>query len=534
RYLRWIQVTLYVGSGIFSLISCVTLKVTFDDLRDTCPLYARPAKVELGALGERLLRAAAGRRLERREKKTCYYSMYLNITTASYSLLWGPCSQESKAEPLPGPSSEAFRRSGGAERGRILSCLKANSLHLRRLVFPSLLFNSVLFHQPAHLQLRSDAGSPLLVQLHHQRPGGLEHVKELMRAQPISSWMVSLTLLILSMICGERFFKAVWFGEFEAPSAAAAAAAAPVEVRAESHGGGQPRCPAARGSTGQPRNGMVRENPNAASASAAAAADMQAGHRKALALGGPGTAAAAVAMAEQQQQQQQPDCLPGDTLMANQSALAGYERSLAARQRSAGGQSGRSLGGARSGGLSSSLRSSANTHCWHWRRRRVRSCHRVSLRSKRTQLWEPGCSSTTTCASSPTRPNNSLTMRQHGGGRSRDCNLYSAYRVFRCQSEPPGGRLRQEARMTAGGAPRTIGVKDFPQLLPRPPSSINLMQGSPSAAGPQRPMDSRGISAQRPDTPQHVQRLFRAAPLGAARFRTFGAASILRPSSIPA
>ncbi|PAA73915.1 hypothetical protein BOX15_Mlig002288g1 [Macrostomum lignano] len=454
RYLRWIQVTLYVGSGIFSLISCVTLKVTFDDLRDTCPLYARPAKVELAPSenGSYVLRLDGD--LKGGEKKTCYYSMYLNITTASYSLLWG------------------------ALFALLSSPNKARKGHLRRLVFPSLLFNSVLFTSQLISSCVLTLGHRFWCSSIINDLEDSEHVKELMRRSQfgltcpliqsfpwrsthpdfayfrsskffglitiaqISSWMVSLTLLILSIICGERFFKAVWFGEFEgsqdslqpqpqpqqrrskfAPKATEAAAAAPGSSAA---------------STGQLRNGMVRENPNAASASAAAAAEMQAGHRKALALVScPGTAAAAVAMAEQQQQQQ-PDCLPGDTLMANRSALAGYERSLAARQRSAGGQSGRSLGGG-SGGLSSSLASSATPLLALETPQSPQLPPGVAgaapLMSpnedavQETQLWEPRVQQHHHLRQQSHPPNNSLTMRQHGGGRSRDCNLYSAWRT---------------------------------------------------------------------------------------------------------
>uniref|UniRef100_A0A1I8JNB1 Phospholipid-transporting ATPase VD n=1 Tax=Macrostomum lignano TaxID=282301 RepID=A0A1I8JNB1_9PLAT len=453
--------------------------------------------------------------------------------------------------------------------------------HLRRLVFPSLLFNSVLFTSQLISSCVLTLGHRFWCSSIINDLEDSEHVKELMRRshltacaapQPqvrltcpliqsfpwrsthpdfayfrsskffglitiaqISSWMVSLTLLILSIICGERFFKAVWFGEFEgsqdslqpqpqpqqrrskfAPKATEAAAAAPGSSAA---------------STGQLRNGMVREKPERGPRPQLLRLPRcrRGTARRWRWSAAPGTAAAAVAMAEQQQQQQ-PDCLPGDTLMANRSALAGYERSLAARQRSAGGQSGRSLGGA-SGGLSSSLASSATPLL-------ALETPQSPHRSKETQLWEPRVQQHHHLRQQSHPPNNSLTMRQHGGGRSRDCNLYSAYRVFGCQSRS-AGRLRQEARMAGQGAPRTspgifqlkrkssdfiiIGVKTFPPLLPRPPSSINRC-GAPERC--LRDLGGHGfawISAQRPDTPQHVQRLLSGGTPWRARFRTFGA-----------
>uniref|UniRef100_A0A1I8J5K7 Vesicle transport protein n=1 Tax=Macrostomum lignano TaxID=282301 RepID=A0A1I8J5K7_9PLAT len=158
QWIRWAQLALYSAACAFSVAVCVALQLTMSDLDGLCPLYAWPAKAELlpppapqqkpkssqpaaaknannrsaaavTAHGGLLhsLRLSGGVRTG--EMKTCRYALYLAGATAGFTLMWGLLF----ALVSNGRGSGGGAPAAGGRNG-----------HLRRLIFPSLLFNSVL------------------------------------------------------------------------------------------------------------------------------------------------------------------------------------------------------------------------------------------------------------------------------------------------------------------------------------------------------------------------------------------------------
>ena len=89
RYLRWVQLGLYVCTSLFGLLVCVSVTVTWRDLDEKCPLYAEPSPdLTLKEHNASYLLLQADSVLYG-DLKTCYYCIYVNLTASTYALVWG-------------------------------------------------------------------------------------------------------------------------------------------------------------------------------------------------------------------------------------------------------------------------------------------------------------------------------------------------------------------------------------------------------------------------------------------------------------
>uniref|UniRef100_A0A1I8IUL3 Smoothened, frizzled class receptor n=1 Tax=Macrostomum lignano TaxID=282301 RepID=A0A1I8IUL3_9PLAT len=307
QWIRWAQLALYSAACAFSVAVCVALQLTICCRRR---LRSRSRMTAHGGLLHSL-RLSGGVRTG--EMKTCRYALYLAGATAGFTLMWGLLF----ALVSNGRGSGGGAPAAGGRNG-----------HLRRLIFPSLLFNSVLctsqiisscvltlgqtywckavlrdlddsetanklaaeVHggltcaaiQSMPWQLSGCGGGPLSEgdtkgcgwegarYLYFRGPRYLS----LMTTAQLASWTVSVVLLALSVLCGERFFRAVWFGEFEGDDGSFDVGAVS-EERAELVASGRrarsQRSSRAAGTatesvveTASASNGLVRENAGAA------------------------------------------------------------------------------------------------------------------------------------------------------------------------------------------------------------------------------------------------------------------------------
>ncbi|XP_074649349.1 transmembrane protein 179-like isoform X2 [Tubulanus polymorphus] len=197
--LRWVQVILYVATFVFSLLVCVPMATTTKDFNDNCLLYGS-AEIETGGPNGTMLKPEWG------EFKTCGYTTYVNVLTCIYSVVW--CSV-----------FLLVTKKDNYEKG------KAD-----KIIFPTLLFNTVLFTFELigscvmSLGLRkwcqaletNKGGFTCEATQYLRWPGNVNGSRFyiLLTISEISSWLVTITTGGLSAIAAERFCRSYWAPNF--------------------------------------------------------------------------------------------------------------------------------------------------------------------------------------------------------------------------------------------------------------------------------------------------------------------------------
>ncbi|XP_064621684.1 uncharacterized protein LOC135484288 isoform X2 [Lineus longissimus] len=272
--LRWIEVVLYVSTFIFSLLVCVPIFQTTKDFNGKCILYADVA-IKLVEENGSLVGTVQASGTTWGEFKTCGYTMYTNIYVCVYVVVMccififltkkdradeGPQSQLKELPGTHGVYTGTLAQNSSSHstatlptncvpgdwRNRYLNMISRRTSNplpegpeldqgdkADKLVFPTLLFNTVLFTfeligscvlslglRKWCLNLESKdeeqggftCESTQYLKWPNNINGGRFYI--LLTISEIASWLATITAGGLSAIAAERFCRSVWAPTF--------------------------------------------------------------------------------------------------------------------------------------------------------------------------------------------------------------------------------------------------------------------------------------------------------------------------------
>ncbi|XP_064621687.1 uncharacterized protein LOC135484288 isoform X5 [Lineus longissimus] len=231
--LRWIEVVLYVSTFIFSLLVCVPIFQTTKDFNGKCILYADVA-IKLVEENGSLVGTVQASGTTWGEFKTCGYTMYTNIYVCVYVVVM--CcififlTKKDRADEGPQSQLKELPGTHGVYTGTLA---QNSSSKADKLVFPTLLFNTVLFTfeligscvlslglRKWCLNLESKdeeqggftCESTQYLKWPNNINGGRFYI--LLTISEIASWLATITAGGLSAIAAERFCRSVWAPTF--------------------------------------------------------------------------------------------------------------------------------------------------------------------------------------------------------------------------------------------------------------------------------------------------------------------------------